>query len=217
MTYEQADNILHDKPPEDPNIPSPPPLTAGSPVNPTLIKLLKRDLTLLTHLARKMKANREEYGGAVDLSSGDTGNELKFTLESGQPTKVTVKVVKEIHNTIAELMIMANSSVAQTIHRYFPESALLRIHRNVEEERLDDLREVLKASGLSLHGSDNKSLAQSLKDAQKSSQSNVVKSLFNSIATRKYLMVIFYFFLWPIPETKIIVVVLTISTFYKLL
>lgn len=191
MTYDQADNILHDKPPEDPNVPPPPPLTAGSPVNRTSITKLKRDLTILTQLGRKLKAHREDYGGAVDLSSGDTGNELKFTLDaSGKPSKVAVKEVKEIHNTIAELMIMANSSVAQTIYKYFPESALLRIHRNVEEERLDDLREVLIASGLTLHGNDNKALAKSLKDAQKSTKSNVVKSLFNSIATSKFLFVV---------------------------
>jgi exoribonuclease R len=185
MTYEQADNILHDRAPEDPTKQRPPNLTAGAPVDPKLIQQLKTDLSILTKLARKKKTDREEIGGAIDLSSGDTGNELKFTLESGMPVKVVSKEVKEIHNTIAELMIMANTSVAERIHEHFPDTALLRIHRNVEEHRLDDLREVLKAAGLSLHGSDNKELAKSLQEAQKSNKSGVVKSLFQSLATRK--------------------------------
>lgn len=185
MTYDQADNILSDKQPDDPNKPQPPPLTAGSKVKPKLIKQLKNDLTLLTTLARKKKKEREDIGGAVDLSSGDIGNELKFTLDSGIPIKVAVKVPKEIHDTIAELMILGNTSVAQKIYNYFPNSALLRIHRNVQDNKLEELHEVLKATGLELYGSDNKSLAKTLNEAQKNIKSNVVKSLVKSITTSK--------------------------------
>jgi exoribonuclease R len=110
MTYEQAHNILHDLPPDDPSKDPPPPLTAGYPVNRNNIGSLKKDLTTLTNLARKLRKDREDIGGAVDLSSGDQGNELKFSLDkSGNPVKIIPKKQLEIHHTIAELMVRTSS------------------------------------------------------------------------------------------------------------
>lgn len=187
MTYDQADNILHDKAPEEPGAPLPPPLTAGSPVDPQLIGLLKKDLGILTKLARKLRKDREVMGGAVDLSSEESGSELKFALDSnGNPIKVAPKKDKEIHHTIAEMMIMANTHVGTRIFDFFPDSALLRIHRSVEESRFEELREVLKAAGVKLEGNDSASLAKSLKQAQQKHRStnSPFQSLLLSIATR---------------------------------
>jgi hypothetical protein len=185
MTYDQADNILQGKPPDAPGKSPPPPLTAGGLVDQSIIGILKDPLWRLTLLARKLREDREAIGGAVDLSSGDIGTELKFTLESGQPVKVASKEDKEIHNTIAELMIVANSHVASKIYKSFPDSSLLRIHRTVEEDRFDDLREVLEASGVPFHGGNNMALAKSLKDAERLGKSStVVTSLIKSLATR---------------------------------
>jgi exoribonuclease R len=109
MTYGQAHNILYDKPPDEKDKPLPPPLTAGTPVDFSNISDLKHDLSILTKLARRLKKDREQIGGAVDLSSGDQGSELKFTLdENNNPTRVTAKKQLEIHNTIAELMILVS-------------------------------------------------------------------------------------------------------------
>lgn len=187
MTYDQADNILQNKLPDKPGAPLPPPLTAGSPVDHRLIGALKQDLGILTKLARKLRRNREEVGGAVDLSSGESGNELKFTLDkNGNPTKVVPKQDKEIHHTIAEMMIMANTHVATRIFDFFPDSALLRVHRSVEDSRFGELREVLEAAGVSLEGNDSASLAKSLKHAQTKLRSgnSPFQSLLLSVATR---------------------------------
>jgi hypothetical protein len=185
MTYDQADNILQGKPPDAPGKSPTPPLTAGGPVDQSIMSILKDHLWTLTLLARKLRQDREAIGGAVDLSSGDIGTELKFTLESGQPVKVASKEDKEIHGTIAELMIVANSYVASKIYKSFPDSSLLRIHRTVEEDRFDDLREVLEASGVPFHGENNMALAKSLKDAERLGKSStVVNSLIRSLATR---------------------------------
>ena len=98
MTYDQAHNIIHGNPPEDEKYIDPPPLTAGERVDPFRIDGLRNDLRILTELARKLRKDREEKGGAVDLSSGDQGNELKFTLdENNNPVKVTPKKQEEIH------------------------------------------------------------------------------------------------------------------------
>jgi exoribonuclease R len=184
MTYEQAHNILHDLPPDDPSKPSPPPLTAGYPVAKSNIGPLKEDLATLTKLARFLRKDREDVGGAVDLSSGDQGNELKFLLDSnGSPVRVTPKKQMEVHHTIAELMILANTYVARTIYDSFPESALLRIHQSVDESRFEDLKEVLQAGNICFDGSSNMRLAGSLKVAETKTNS-AVSSLFQSLATR---------------------------------
>lgn len=186
MTYEQAHNILHDAAPDDPSKPPPPPLTAGSPVDPSRIAPLKHDLSILQRLTRKLRMDRERIGGAVDLSGGDVGNELKFVLdENGNPTKVAPKKELEIHHTIAEMMILANQSVAKKIYNTFPESSLLRIHRAVAEDNFEELQGALKAGGISFDGSSNMALAKSLAKAKQDARGNqVVKSLWQSLATR---------------------------------
>jgi hypothetical protein len=184
MTYDQAHNILHNLEPDDPNMEPPPPLTAGGPVNRKLVDSLKEDLSHLTQLARKRREDREIIGGAVDLSSGDRGSELKFTLDhNGNPIKVIPKKEKEIHHTIAELMIMANEFVADTIHKRFPESSLLRIHRSVAAENFEELKNLLNASGMNFNGTSNRELALTLKKAQTHAGVNT-NSLFQSLATR---------------------------------
>ncbi|KAG7342009.1 ribonuclease R [Nitzschia inconspicua] len=184
MTYEQAHNILHNLPPDDLTAGATPPLTAGYPVDRKRIKSLKKDLALLTKLARFLRKDREDIGGAVDLSSGDQGSELKFSLDTqGNPVRVTPKKQMEIHHTIAELMILANTYVAKTIYDRFPNSALLRIHQNVDESRFEDLKEVLKAGNINFVGSSNMKLAGSLKSAEAKTNSTV-SSLFQSLATR---------------------------------
>ena len=186
MTYEQAHNILHDKEPDDTSKPKPPPLTAGAPVDRSKIHELKEDLSLLTKLARKLRKDREETGGAVDLSSGDQGSELKFTLDkNNNPLRVAPKKQLEIHHTIAELMILSNTYVARRIHEKLPSSALLRVHQSVEDGRFEDLKEVLEAGKIEFDGQSNMALANSLKEAEKATNSNsVMTSLFQSLATR---------------------------------
>lgn len=185
MTYEQAHNIIHGMTPDDASNEAPPPLTAGYPVDPTNIAFLQEDLGLLTRLARKLRRDRETIGGAVDLSSGDQGSELKFSLDkNNNPIKVTPKKQEEIHQTIAELMILANTWVAEMIHGRVPDRALLRIHRSAEETRFEDLKEILKAGRISFDGSSNMSLAESLRKAEKASKSGSLMALFQSLATR---------------------------------
>lgn len=187
MTYDQADSILRGDPPDNPTVPPPPALTAGAPVDVHLIPDLNHDLSILTKLARKLRKKREDVGGAVDLSSGDRGSELKFVLDSnGNPLRVAAKTEKEVHHTIAEMMIFANSSVASRIHESFPDTALLRVHRHVEEGRFEELESTLKAAGIDFDGRSNKGLAATLKSAKELGGNHraIVDSLLQSLATR---------------------------------
>ena len=181
MTYDQAHNILHNKPPDEAGK-IVPPLTAGYPVNPNNISYLKNDLIILRDFGKKLKQSREEVGGAVDLSSGDLGGELKFTLENGIPVAVKPKQELEIHNTVAELMIYANGYVATKIYQTFKQSALLRVHRTVEQSRFDDLVQVLDVGGVALEGNSNKALASTLKKVDHAGAE--IHSLIKSLATR---------------------------------
>lgn len=199
MTYDQAHNILHLKPPDEAGKPVPPPLTAGYPVDLAKVSQLKKDLTILRDLGRLLKKRREDLGGAVDLSSGDIGGELKFTLDKdGNPLRVKAKKELEIHHTIAEMMIMANGYVASKIYDSFPEEALLRIHRSVEQPRFESLKDVLAVGGVSLQGSSNRALASTLKKVEKAEP--VVNSLIKSLATRSvvWLPLFAAFFIFPL-------------------
>ena len=184
MTYEQAHNILHDMEPEEKGFIPPPPLTAGGAVKRGSISGLKKDLSVLTKLARKLRIRRDN-SGAVDLSGGDRGSELKFVLdESGNPTKVIAKKELEIHHTIAELMILANSFVAETIYTHFPDTSLLRIHGYAKVDSFVELESLMKASGIKFDGRSNKSLAQSLNEARRKGAGSINDSLFQALATR---------------------------------
>lgn len=185
MTYEQAHNILHDKPPDDENATEVPPLTAGYPVDRKNVESLKVALIFLTRLARSLRRSREDVGGAVDLSSGDQGNELKFTLDDfNNPTKVTPKKQLEIHATIAELMILANTWVAKIIHSRMPDQALLRVHQSADESRFEELDGVMKTGKVHFDARNNMALASSLKRAEETASSRSLVSFFKSLATR---------------------------------
>jgi exoribonuclease R len=80
------------------------------------------------------------------------------------------------------IKIMANGYVASKIFDTFPESALLRIHRSVEQARFDSLKNVLDVGGVTLEGSSNRALANTLKKVETADA--VVKSLVKSLATR---------------------------------
>jgi exoribonuclease R len=77
---------------------------------------------------------------------------------------------------------MANGYVASKIFDSFPESALLRIHQSVERARFDSLKNVLDVGGVTLEGSSNRALANTLKKVEKTDA--VVKSFVKSLATR---------------------------------
>ena len=122
------------------------------------------------------------------MSSGDRGSEMKFVLDhDGKPTKVTPKKELEIHNTIAELMILANSFVAETIYNSFKDSALLRIHGVANADNFEELESLFKARGLEFDGKSNRALAKSLEDAKAKGGGSLKDSLFQSLATRAML------------------------------
>ena len=67
---------------------------------------------------------------------------------TGTPLAVVGKEDSEIHHTIAELMILANSAVAEKIEGVFPSSALVRIHAAPDSSRLTAFQDVAEKAGV---------------------------------------------------------------------
>ncbi|OQS06525.1 DIS3-like exonuclease 1, partial [Thraustotheca clavata] len=182
MTYQQADLLILGLPADDPSSNAVVPEgTAGHPVDGELQPLLKKDLTLLTAIARGLYAKRAA-GGAVDLSQR---GELKFSLsgENESDWKIGVKQALEIHSTIAELMILANSTVAERLVRFFPETALLRRHVPPSGDRFEQLLTLATTQGLTLDTTSNMTLQSSLVRIESTVDEDTM-ALLKSMATR---------------------------------
>lgn len=57
------------------------------------------------------------------------------------------------HSTIAELMILANGSVARLLHRHMPSAALLRSHGAASLDKLQEIRDLGASMGLKVFDS----------------------------------------------------------------
>jgi hypothetical protein len=148
MTYEQGDNLLANRPPNAPNEAPVPKGQAGGPIPAALHGPLRADLTLLTVFSRRLRRDRMK-SGAIDFSQSG-GGQLKFRLnEQGFPVDFSDTPHIEIHDTIAELMILANSSAAQLIYSQFPSAALFRSHSTPSIEKLREVQEITQGFGLS--------------------------------------------------------------------
>ena len=68
----------------------------------------------------------------------------------------------EIHETIEELMVLANSIVAQTVYKSFPSCTLLRKHEPPPETKLDFLHDLCDYLKVPVNTQSNKMMAQSI-------------------------------------------------------
>ncbi|OQR90833.1 DIS3-like exonuclease 1 [Achlya hypogyna] len=180
MTYGQADRLLRGLSADDPQEP---PVqaegTAGRPVAPELQAALREDLEVIRAIGRKLYARRAATG-AVDLTQG---SELKFTQSDERDWSIKLKEALEIHGTIAELMILANATVAERLVRCFPETALLRRHVSPTGDRFDALLALAAAKKLPLDTTSNMTLQASLEAVAATVDADTL-ALLKSMATR---------------------------------
>jgi DIS3-like exonuclease 1 len=158
---------------------------AGGPVPSQLEEPLRDDLRLLTDVSRKLARQRGD-SGAIDLSKKE---EVRFSLsvsELGQEgVELMVKESLEIHNTIAELMILANGSVAKKIYEAFPSHALLRCHPPPSGHRFNQLIKLAHVKDIAIDASSNYGLQKSLIEAEKSGKLDAKSmALLKSLAVR---------------------------------
>eukprot|EP00899_Mesostigma_viride_P022745 jgi/Mesvir1/3655/Mv14948-RA.2 len=141
---------------------------------------VREDLKVLATFAEKRRTTRIS-DGALELIS----TELRFELDKeGLPIAMHTKEGIPMNEVIAEMMIFANSSVAEKIYCTFPRSALLRHHGAPRQDRFDLLQQLCEAAGLKISTGSNKALAASLKQVQSHLFSRSIEVVLKTVATR---------------------------------
>ncbi|KAK5576335.1 hypothetical protein RB653_007476 [Dictyostelium firmibasis] len=127
------------------------------------IKDIKKDLLELRSIFKLLQKERFD-NGALDLES----IEVRFQFnskDSSQPEKIILKNDLEIHQLVAEYMILANAHVATKIHSVFPSSALLRRHPKPSQINFHSIKSYFEHCGFELSTKTNKELQESLASA----------------------------------------------------
>ncbi|XP_074090539.1 DIS3-like exonuclease 1 [Macrotis lagotis] len=133
----------------------------------------------LTDIARHVRAKRDSCG-ALELE----GVEVRVQLDDKKNIHDLIpKQPLEVHETVAECMILANHWVAKKIWENFPHQALLRQHPPPHQEFFSELRECAKAKGFPMDTRSNKTLADSL-DHANDPRDPLVNRILRSMATQ---------------------------------
>ncbi|XP_059228306.1 DIS3-like exonuclease 1 isoform X3 [Mustela nigripes] len=133
----------------------------------------------LTEIARHIRAKRDRCG-ALELE----GVEIRVQLDEKKNIHDLIpRQPLEVHETVAECMILANHWVAKKIWESFPHQALLRQHPPPQQEFFSELRECAKAKGFFIDTRSNKTLADSLDNANDPNDP-IVNRLLRSMATQ---------------------------------
>ncbi|XP_069767412.1 DIS3-like exonuclease 1 isoform X2 [Narcine bancroftii] len=133
----------------------------------------------LTEIARHTRTKRSLQGG-LELE----GIEIQVQLDERKNISDLVpKQPLEVHEIVAECMILANHWVAKKITENLPHQALLRRHPSPRQESFAVLVECARAKGFKMDTSCNKALADSL-DMAKDPHDPLVNKLLRSLATQ---------------------------------
>lgn len=145
------------------------------------MNVVRRDLKTLVDFASKVNAVRASHG-AVELESA----ELRFETDAQtkSPTEVIQKREVPMMRVVAELMILANSAAAKTIHEAFPTSAFLRRHAPPREDGFAELKRLAAARDVELDCSSGEALNASLARISATFSDSEIATLFKGLATR---------------------------------
>ncbi|KAM3926404.1 DIS3-like exonuclease 1 [Leptodactylus fuscus] len=133
----------------------------------------------LTEVAQAVRSRRDIHG-ALELE----GVEIRVQLgEEHSIDDLVPKQPLQVHETIAECMILANHWVAKKIWESYPQQALLRLHPPPRQEFFKELKESAQAKGFSIDTRTNKTLADSLDKANDPSDP-LVNRLLRTMATQ---------------------------------
>nr|CCA21578.1 DIS3like exonuclease 1 putative [Albugo laibachii Nc14]CCA24260.1 DIS3like exonuclease 1 putative [Albugo laibachii Nc14] len=161
LTYEQAHGILHNKPIPASSIPDNVGMVGGDIPN-ALKRHLREGLQHLTQIARTLERSRMQNGG-LDLSRSE---EVHIALGASNLKDPDVSVDScenlEIHHTIAEIMILTNTTVAKKIFQAFPQHALLRRHLPPSSSRFSQVLDIARVNGIKFDPTTNSTLQQSI-------------------------------------------------------
>jgi exoribonuclease R len=145
MTYYQAHSLVHRGKLDDSDGRTVPEGQAGRPVDKSLWQPLTADLKLLTVFGRFLRQRRIEMGAIMFDQSSATQLRFDVNGDSGAVLGMHGNDHLEIHSTIEELMILANSAVAATLTYADPQTALIRMHPPASRTHMGDSLHLLNA------------------------------------------------------------------------
>ncbi|CAI5730398.1 unnamed protein product [Hyaloperonospora brassicae] len=187
MTYQQAHRLLQgaNADVDDSSLAERVEGVAGGRIPLGLQQQIREDLGIITDIGRRLGRVRGSQGG-LDLSKQE---EVQFSVDASkvgtEDVEVTVKESLEIHGTIAELMIFANSTVARQLVEHFPTRALLRRHPPPSGDRFAQLVQLANARDVVIDATNNFTLQQSLAAAERSERmDSKTMALLKSLAVR---------------------------------
>ncbi|KAG2451560.1 hypothetical protein HYH02_004158 [Chlamydomonas schloesseri] len=183
LHYQQAQDVLDGRPP-----------APGDELPRDHVEVLRPALRVLDELTGQLHARRVA-DGALELASA----ELRFRTDSdtGAPCAVICKQKVPMMDVVAEMMIAANSAVAERIATAYPGAALLRNHPPPRAQAFEALKPLLEGAAGSgaaggaeapppLDPSSNQSLAAALERACSAAAASdpAAAVLIKSLATR---------------------------------
>eukprot|EP00803_Ostreobium_quekettii_P005055 evm.model.scf_416.5 EVM.evm.TU.scf_416.5 scf_416:66259-78048(-) len=119
-------------------------------------------LKALARFGQILRKRRMEKG-ALELASPEV--KLSIDTESLNPTDIGLSQVRLANKMVEEMMLLANSTVAEKILSRFPSSACLRRHPAAPRSKYEPLLKALEPHGVSLDVTSNKRLAETLDGA----------------------------------------------------
>ncbi|XP_060031688.1 DIS3-like exonuclease 1 [Erinaceus europaeus] len=173
LSYEAAQALLDGRPAELPELRG---LAAAA--RDQRLRELSAALQLLTDVARHVRARRALRGG-LQLD----GAELRVRVADGRLRDLRPRAPLEVHETVAECMILANHWVARRLCRGLAHRALLRRHPAPRQDAFAELLLSARARGFRIDTRSNKTLADSLDNANDPSDP-VVNKLLRAMATQ---------------------------------
>lgn len=121
----------------------------------------QQEINTLNDLAQLMRKERMD-SGALNIES----TEVKFIVEDGKPTGVTLKTSKEAHKLVEEFMLLANKNVAKligTLKKGQPKyPCIYRVHDSPSPEKLHDLQLFVNDLGYEINEVKDKPISYSL-------------------------------------------------------
>ncbi|KAH9254071.1 hypothetical protein BASA81_007946 [Batrachochytrium salamandrivorans] len=166
LAYEQAQNLADGKPAGEYKSRG----WTGGAVLSEDVGWLTETIGKLMEIGRTRERERTTRGGAINLSNDREEVSFKPVEPAVVAATATVEDIKlksaehlEIHNTIAELMILANEAVAKHLLEINPTRALLRTHPpSVDSVKFQPCVDFCHQLGLDFDFSSNRSIAASL-------------------------------------------------------
>lgn len=144
---------------------------------------LKRTVLQLQKLALVLRKKRFENGALrIDLPK------FKIVLDdkTGKPINFYFQEMKDSNRLIEDFMLLANNTVADFIHKSFPERAILRNHFPPQEKLMKKLNTMLEGFGMAIDTTDSKTIRDSLATIMsKSKNKSATQCIINTLTAKQ--------------------------------